>query len=559
MEHQRSRFGCLFLLCLALQATATVYPQSPSSPVKEHVYVGDRVVAVEGNPPSNVGTSSFIFSPDGDGVRDTTTISFTLSGGDYIRVEILDRFGNVIATPFSGFLSAGTNSIVWNGITSVGVSANDGMYTYRVSGDNSAPVYGSFGINRTIPEVSTSWFLAEGSTVGFAAYLLIQNPNTQSTTANITFYKQDGTTVPYSETVGPLTRTTVAIHGVVPNTASVSSRVQATLPVIVERAMYFNSDRGGHDSVGSIAMSTDWYFPGNRTFSGDEDFILIANTSPWYGASVTATFLFDDQAPITQSHWVSPNSRYTIAVHGVVQNRRVSVRLQSSLAVAAERAFYISSRQGGSAGIGAVSPSLSWYFAEGDTSSLTGAATTFLEMMNPGASQANVTVNYMLENGSVIARSYAIAAQRRVSVDVGSQIGTAQRFSMEVLSDNPIVAERLMFSGTDVGDSIGSPTTAYVWNLAEGFTAFGYETWVIVSNPGNETAAVTVRFSQQNGVNVIRNYTLAPKQRLTVYANEIVQPLSFSTQVSADRPVVVERTMKFQSRTGMHQSIGVRQ
>jgi hypothetical protein len=516
---------------------------------------------------SGVAVSPFVISPNGDGVYETLTIQFTLSAPDVITVEILDRNGTVIATPLNAAsLGSGITSVAWNGTTSAGGVANDGMYTFRIRGNVAAAVLGTLGVNNTVPEASKSWFLAEGSTVGFDAYVLVQNPNFSPTTVNFTFFLQNGTTKLYTETVPARTRTTVAIHDpvkAVPGVYSVSTRVQADLPILVERAMYFNAGAGGTDSIGATSTNTNWYFPGNRSFSGDEDFILIVNPSSSSTATVTATFIFDNQAPLVQSYTVGANSRFTIPVHGITPGVRVSVRLQSTSPIAAERAFYINSRAGGAAGIGAVSQSQTWYFAEGDTSALTSLvpASTFLELFNPGINSALVTVNYMIEDGTVISKSYTISAQRRLSLDASAEVGSNVRFSMEVLSDVPIVAERLMFSGTDVGDSIGSPTTAYVWNLAEGFTAFGYETWVLVSNPGNQSANITMNFLKQDSSTVTQSYVLPPKRRLTVYVNTVpgVTPTSVSTQVTSDQPIVVERTMKFSGRLGMHQSMGVRQ
>jgi hypothetical protein len=504
----------------------------------------------------------FVFSPNGDGIADQADFQFTVSAADRVTLEILDNNGSVVAVPLNAVnLSAGNYAASWNGLSSSGAVAANGMYLFRIRGDVARAVQGSFGINTTIPEVSKSWFLAEGSTVGFSAYVLIQNPNSSPAAVTLTFISQNGSIKTYSETVSAFSRTTVPIHREVPDTFSVSTRIEASLPIIVERAMYFNNNAAGHDSIGLTNLSKKWYFPGNHTFAGDEDFILLTNISSSAAAIVTATFIFEDLGPSTQSYTVQPNSRFTIPVHGIIPGRRVSVVLESTLPIAAEKALYINSRAGGTAGIGAVSPSLTWYFAEGDTSSLTspGSATTLLEMMNPGDSQAAVTVNYIEEHGSVISRSYIISAKRRLTLDAAREIGQGQRFSIEVLSNTPIVAERLMFSGSDLAGSIGSPTTAQVWNLAEGFTAFGYETWIIISNPGTESAGLSVRFSKQNGENVLQNYTLGAKQRLTLYVNDIIPQTSVSTQVTSNIPVVVERTMKFANRAGIHQSLGVRQ
>jgi hypothetical protein len=507
------------------------------------------------------------FSPNGDGIHDVLSLLYTLLDGDTISLQVIDHSGANVRTLLNQVVqAAGPQVVNWDGRNAQGNIANDGMYRFRVWGIRAMVAHQSFGLNNTVPEVSKSWYLAEGSTVGFEAYVLVQNPNPTPTKVDVTFYKQDGTTKAYSEVVSARTRTTVPIHREVPNYYSVSTRVAADQPIIVERAMYFAKDdgaghtRAGHDGIGSTTTSRNWYFPANRTYPGDEDFILVTNTEA-SSITVTATYYFDNQAPVVQNHGVGPTSRYTIPVHGYFSSIRVSVVLQATRPIAAERAFYFDGRMGGSAGIGAVSPSHTWYFAEGDT-----FHTTYLEMFNPTPNAAAVTVNYMLENGTVIARQYALPAERRLTVNAASDVAPNQRFSIEVLSSRPIVAERVMFSSHDCGDSIGSPTTALAWNLAEGFTAFGYQTWVLVSNPGDQPANVTARLMLQSGDNIVENYLLQPRSRLTLYLNDIILAhypgsvgASVSTQISSDQPIVVERTMKFDSGRGMHQALGVRQ
>ncbi|MEJ2082391.1 MAG: hypothetical protein P8Y94_09495 [Acidobacteriota bacterium] len=228
--------------------------------------------------------------------------------------------------------------------------------------------------------------------------------------------------------------------------------------------------------------------------------------------------------------------------------------MTSDQPLAAERAFYFDSRRGGAADIGAISPSLTFYFPDGDTTQ----GSTYLEMMNPGTTNANVTVTYRTDNGETINRVKMIGAERRISVNCLNDMGSSRLFSIEVHSDQPIVAQRFMFMGNDVGDTLGSPIATRLWNLAEGFTAFGYETWVTVFNPSATSAQVQVRFQQQNGVNVFKNYVIPSKGRTRIYVNDWVEPTSVSTQVTSDVPIVVERTMRFSDRHGIHQALGVR-
>lgn len=511
---------------------------------------------------SAVRADPLIISPNGDGTNDLLTLEFNLSAADSVTARIFDNNGAVVATLLNAAsLAAGAQSVSWDGTATGGVLAPDGVYSYSLQGAAAAAVTGNFGVNRTIPDAGRAWFIAEGSTVGFDAYILVQNPNPISVPVTVTFLKQDGTTQTYSETAGPLSRITVPMHREVPNTFSVSAFVDSPYPILVERSMYFSAGNAGTDSPGIVATSKNWYFPFNDTFVTEEAFILIANTSDT-NAQVTVAYLFDSGPPATQNYTVIPHSRFTVPVHGYFPNKSVSVQLTADIPVAAEQSFYISNRAGGTAGIGAVMPSLTWYFADGDTSALTTngtAASTRLDIMNPGSTAASVTISYLLENGTVLTKTQTVGAQARVALDPAATVGAGQRFSIQAVSTVPLVMGRLILSGTDLAATIGSPTTDTNWYLAEGFTAFGYETWIVVSNPGTTTASVKARFHKQNTQNIVRYYTVAAKQRLTIYVNsELDEETSVSSQITSDQPVTVERTMKFSSRRGIHQAMGIR-
>jgi hypothetical protein len=66
-------------------------------------------------------------SPNGDGVQDTTTISFSLAASVPLRLE-LRRAGAVVATLFSGQRGPGPQLVDWNGKDAAGLSLLDGAY-----------------------------------------------------------------------------------------------------------------------------------------------------------------------------------------------------------------------------------------------------------------------------------------------------------------------------------------------------------------------------------------------------------------------------------------------
>jgi hypothetical protein len=68
-----------------------------------------------------------VFTPNGDGTRDELTVSFQLDTPASVRLRLL-REGAWVATPFSGPLEAGAQSVNWDGSKRVG-AARDGAYT----------------------------------------------------------------------------------------------------------------------------------------------------------------------------------------------------------------------------------------------------------------------------------------------------------------------------------------------------------------------------------------------------------------------------------------------
>jgi hypothetical protein len=68
-----------------------------------------------------------LFSPNGDGLNDSTTVGFTLA--QQVPVQILvERLGAVVATVFTGLLGPGPQAISWNGLGANGVRVPDGGY-----------------------------------------------------------------------------------------------------------------------------------------------------------------------------------------------------------------------------------------------------------------------------------------------------------------------------------------------------------------------------------------------------------------------------------------------
>jgi len=182
-----------------------------------------------------------------------------------------------------------------------------------------------------------------------------------------------------------------------------------------------------------------------------------------------------------------------------------------------------------------------WYLAEGCTCR---PFDTWVLIMNPNEGSASVTVTFMKEDGSTVERRYRVAPQSRFNLFANEVVPEAA-ISTRVDSDVPVFVERAMWFGHDGNNSPGVNGASRTWYLAEGYTGAGTDTWLLVMNPNSTGTTATLRFMKEDGVVVERTYTLPPTSRLSIYANEVVPNVSFSTRVAADQPVVVERSMYF--------------
>jgi len=94
------------------------------------------------------------------------------------------------------------------------------------------------------------WILAEGSTQSdFNTFILILNPNNAPANVTAKYLREDGTAWQQTYTIAPSSRFTVWVNSFMPDKAF-STDIRSDQPIVVERAMYFNGNRGGTDSIG---------------------------------------------------------------------------------------------------------------------------------------------------------------------------------------------------------------------------------------------------------------------------------------------------------------------
>jgi len=190
---------------------------------------------------------------------------------------------------------------------------------------------------------STTWYLAEGCTEGdFETFVLVQNPGDAEVSVDLTFMTSQG------ERPGPQdfplkagSRHTFKLNDYLVDW-EVSTRVEASGPVVCERAMYGNGRTWAHDSVGVTEPAKVWYLAEGCTEGDFETFVLVANPNP-SPANVSLTLMTEggqEEPAALQDVLIPPNSRHTFKLNDYLVDWEVSTKVEASGPVVCERAMY---------------------------------------------------------------------------------------------------------------------------------------------------------------------------------------------------------------------------
>ena len=199
---------------------------------------------------------------------------------------------------------------------------------------------------------SSSWFLAEGATGEyFATFLLLANPQASDAVATITYFPASGIPVIRQRTIPAFGRTTIDLSGEAPSlaNAAVATRVESTVPIIVERSQYWAPPQWleAHNSFGVTEAATHWGLAEGRVGGPHhrQTYILLANPGD-AAAEVTITFLRTTGAPLVKRFSVAPTSRFNVAVTGLtgdvpeLGDEDFGADIVSTQPIVVERALY---------------------------------------------------------------------------------------------------------------------------------------------------------------------------------------------------------------------------
>jgi hypothetical protein len=278
-------------------------------------------------------------------------------------------------------------------------------------------------------------------------------------------------------------------------------------------------------------------------------------------AEITVRFLREGATPVSVQYSVPGLSRRTVKVNEIPGLEDISASVEITTqrgGVLVERTMTwngTDKMDSAHTGKAVGRPQTSWYFAEGDARLFD----TYLLLANGNASDVDVEVLYLLDNGQSVRETYTVPANRRRTVYANNVAGIGKTsFSMTVHAAAPITAERAMyFSTADTWwkgghNSAGVEAPSTQWFIAEGHTGALFAEYILISNPNTSTATATVRYLRPTGAVITRTYTLSPLSRLTIMVNDIpgLEDTDVSASITSNLPVVAERSMYWPGRWG---------
>jgi hypothetical protein len=311
-------------------------------------------------------------------------------------------------------------------------------------------------------------------------------------------------------------------------------------------------------------QSSTFYLAEGSTAHGFSTYISIENPNA-DSLNAKVTYMLDDGTTKAQDVGLPALSQVTVNPKDAVGEDDFSTRVTclQGKSIAVDRTMTWTGPGAPSpeahSSIGVTSPDTTWYLPEGCSGY---GFETWTLVENPNDQQTAISLTYMIEGKGPKTIERTVPAHSRTTWSMEADVGR-QNASVEVGSALPVVAESAVYRDhrREGSDSVGANTASDSFYLAEGSTAWGFTTWVLVQNPNDEAATVTLTCLTANGAKTLAPFTMAPGTRSTVRMNDCIGGTDFSTVVRSDLPVVAERSMYWGEGTpageACHASIGL--
>ncbi|MCA1645905.1 MAG: DUF5719 family protein [Chloroflexi bacterium] len=295
-----------------------------------------------------------------------------------------------------------------------------------------------------------------------------------------------------------------------------------------------------------------WYFAEGSTRMPFDVSFALQNPNP---APTVAHFLFvtpeGKQTPFDMR--VDASSRMTLKASDVMPNAEFASIVTTELPVYVERTMYFG--HDGHSAAGARQTAKTWYLAEGSTVQ---PFETWVLLLNPNPVPTQVQMRFLREDGSVVEHPELVPPMGRRSIYMNALFTTAG-FATQVTADQPIVVERAMYFDNGQGghDTLATSTPGKTWYFAAGASLGGFDTWVLIENPGAAPATVKVSFMTETGTVASQPLFVLPHTRSSLYTNPLVPNAAYGMRVDSDQAIVAERAVYFDNGKSGYDSTAV--
>jgi len=309
-------------------------------------------------------------------------------------------------------------------------------------------------------------------------------------------------------------------------------------------------------------------------FGGNPEGWTSDGTTPYYSAIVvqnvsntTAQVQITYQTPCDPTTpdyevTVAPGTRMTVNVNDAIPGPwGSSAIVTSDVAVVAAQTYlwydpHVGTQWASNPG-GVPAPSKTWYLAEGSTSY---GFESYILVQNPGAQPAHVELTYMTPDGTHEGQQIALEPVSQTEINIADVLPDWSSISAVVTSDVPVVAQLSTYwnAGASTTTSMGVTTPATTWYVAEGTTTSGFETWLVVQNPGEADANVTITHIGEGDQHPGPTLKVAPMTHSKFnMADTFPDQSHFTTVVTSDLPVVAAQSMTWDGQGGFDCTMGV--
>jgi hypothetical protein len=329
------------------------------------------------------------------------------------------------------------------------------------------------------------------------------------------------------------------------------------------------------DSVASCASSASasWYFAEGVTTRDAGEVLLALNPFP-DDAVVDIVFA-------TEEGTVSPQALTGLLVRGqaltaINVGEYVQRRESVSASVVARTGRLVVSRvqtfdgtagrKGVSVGLGAAAPGTVWYFPEGLVAD--GLGERFL-IYNPGSTESQVELALALDSGEAEPLRLTIPRESRLVVNAGEESripkNVPHAVTVRSVEGPAVVVERAVdgvspSARTGLSITLGARLPALRWATAAGAADDTLDQWVIVQNPGDRPARVTLNLLADGNAVPVGNFNsveVLPGQRRALHVNDALKRPAVPVLVTSNQAVIVERAVYRQRAPGLGMSMAI--